>query len=73
MTDDQLMFSVAKMKESGMITGGDAATLGIGIMTDARAKASYDFMVSAKLLDPAKVKLADTYTTEFIKSAKVMP
>jgi NitT/TauT family transport system substrate-binding protein len=73
MTDDQLAYSVAKLKESGMVTGGDAGKLGIGIITDARAKASYDFLVSAKLLDPAKVKLADTYTTEFVKNAKVLP
>jgi len=56
-----------------MVTGGDAAKLGVGIITDARAKLSYDFLVSAKLIDPAKVKLADTYTTEFIQNAKVMP
>jgi NitT/TauT family transport system substrate-binding protein len=73
MTEDQLAYSVAKLKETGLITGGDAATLGIGVMTDARAKASYDFMVSAKLLDPAKVQLAQTYTTDFVKNAKVLP
>jgi len=73
MTDDQLAYSVAKLKESGMISGGDAAKLGIGIMTPARAQASYDFMVSSKLLDPAKVKLADTYTADFIKDVKVLP
>lgn len=73
MTDDQLAYSVGKLKESGMVAGGDAAKLGIGIMTEARAKASYDFMVSSKLLDPAKVKLADTYTAEFIKDVKVLP
>ena len=73
MTDDQLAYSVAKLKESGMVAGGDAGKLGIGVITDTRAKASYDFLVSAKLLDPAKVKLADTYTTEFIKDVKVLP
>ena len=73
MTDDQLAYSVAKLKEMGMITGGDAAKLGIGVITDARAKASYDFLVTAKLLDPSKVELAKTYTTEFIKDAKVLP
>ena len=73
MTDDQLAYSVGKLKESGMVAGGDAAKLGIGVMTEARAKASYDFMVSSKLLDPAKVKLADTYTAEFIKDVKVLP
>jgi NitT/TauT family transport system substrate-binding protein len=73
MTDDQLAYSVGKLKESGMVAGGDAAKLGIGIMTESRARASYDFMVSSKLLDPAKVKLADTYTAEFIKDVKVLP
>jgi NitT/TauT family transport system substrate-binding protein len=73
MTDDQLVYSVGKLKESAMVTGGDAARLGIGIMTETRAKASYDFMVSSKLLDPAKVKLADTYTADFIKDVKVLP
>ena len=73
MTDDQLAYSVAKLKETGLVGGGDAAKLGIGIMTETRLKASYDFLVSAKLLDPAKVEIAKTYTTEFVKDAKVLP
>ena len=73
MTDDQLAYSVAKLKEMGMIASGDAIKLGIGIITDARAKASYDMLVSTKLIDPTKVKLAETYTTEFVKDLKVLP
>jgi NitT/TauT family transport system substrate-binding protein len=73
MTDEQLAYSVGKLKEMGMATGGDAATMGIGIMTDVRAKASYDFLVESKLIDPAKVKLADTFTTSFIKDLKILP
>ena len=73
MTDDQLNYSVAKLKELGMVTGGDAAKFGIGIMTDTRAKASYDFLVSAKLIDPAKVDIAKAYNLSFIKDTKVMP
>ena len=73
MTDDQLAYSVGKLRESGMVTGGDAARLGIGIMTPTRVQASYDFLVSSKLLDPAKVRLSDTYTAEFVKDAKVLP
>ena len=73
MTDDQLAYSVAKLKEMGMVTSGDAAKLGIGIMTEARIKASYDFLVASKLIDPAKVKPADAYTTEFVKDLKVLP
>jgi NitT/TauT family transport system substrate-binding protein len=73
MTDDQLAYSVVKLKETGIVAGGDAAKLGIGAMTEARLKASYDFLVSAKLIDPAKVELAKTYTTEFVKDSKVLP
>ncbi len=73
MTDDQLAYSVAKLKETGIVGGGDAAKLGIGVMTDVRAKASYDFLVASKLIDPGKVELSKTYTTEFVKDIKVLP
>jgi NitT/TauT family transport system substrate-binding protein len=73
MSDEQLAYSLAKLKEMGIVGGGDAAKLGIGVMTDARAKASYDFLVSAKLIDPAKVELSKTYTTEFVRDLKVTP
>ena len=73
MTDDQLAYSVAKLKETGLVGGGDAAKLGIGVMTEARLKASYDFLVTSKLIDPAKVELSKTYTTEFVKDIKVLP
>lgn len=73
MTDEQLTYSVAKLKEMGMVTGGDAAKAGIGIITEQRAKASYDFLVSAKLIDPAKVKQDETYNLGLIKDLKVMP
>ncbi|MBF2073994.1 MAG: ABC transporter substrate-binding protein [Synechococcales cyanobacterium C42_A2020_086] len=36
MTDEQLAFGVTKLKEYGIITSGDAETLGIGAMTDQR-------------------------------------
>jgi NitT/TauT family transport system substrate-binding protein len=73
MTDDQLAYSVSKLKEMGMVTGGDATKMGIGVMTDVRAKASFDFLVSAKLIDPAKVEMSKSYNLSFIKDAKVMP
>ena len=38
MTDELLAYSVAKMKEYGIVDSGDAMTLGIGAMTDARMK-----------------------------------
>jgi NitT/TauT family transport system substrate-binding protein len=73
MTDDQLAYSVAKLRETGIVTGGDAGKLGIGVMTEPRLKASYDFLVTSKLIDPTKVELAKTYTTEFVKDIKVLP
>ena len=73
MTDDQLAYSMTKLKETQLVTGGDAGKLGIGVITDTRSKASYDFLVSAKLIDPAKVELAKVYTTEFVKDVKVLP
>ena len=73
MTDDQLAYSVAKLKETGMVLGGDAAKLGVGVMTDARLKASLDFLASAKLLDPSKVDLASAFPTTFVKDLKVLP
>jgi len=73
MTDDQLNYSIAKLKEKGIITSGDASKLGIGVITDQRAKASFDMMVNYKIIDPAKVKASDTYTTEFVKDLRILP
>ncbi len=73
MSDEQLAYSVAKLKEMGMVDGGDAKTMGIGIMTDARLKASRDFLVEAKLLDPAKMDLQAAFPTSFVKDLKVLP
>ncbi len=73
MTDAQLAYSVGKLKELGMVTGGDASRMGIGIITPQRAKASYDFLVQTKLIDPAKVKIDDAYNIGFVQSMRVMP
>ena len=42
-------------------------------MTEARLKASHDFLVTAKLLDPAKLDLAAAFPTSFVKDLKVLP
>lgn len=73
MTDDLLAYGITKMNEAGIVTGGDAQKLGIGIITDARMKQVYDLMVKHQLLDPKKVDLKSSYTTRFIQDAKVMP
>ena len=72
MTDELLAVGVKLLNESGMVFGGDAAKLGVGIITDERMKKTYDMMVAMKLLDP-KVDLKQTYTTEFVKDLKILP
>ena len=73
MTDDKLAHGIKLLNETGMVFGGDAAKLGAGIVTDARMKATFDMMVAMKLLDPSKVDLKSTYTTQFVKDIKVLP
>ena len=73
MTDDQLAYSVAKLKEMGIVTGGDAPKLGIGMMNEQRIATNYKFLVDNKLVEPGKVKTSEAYDFAFIKDAKVMP
>jgi NitT/TauT family transport system substrate-binding protein len=73
MTDDAIAVGIRLMKETGMVMGGDAARLGIGIVTDERMKQTYDLLVQMKLLDPAKVDGRRTYTTQFVRDLKVLP
>ena len=47
--------------------------MGIGIITDERMKSTFDLMASTQLIDPCKVDLKRTHTTEFVKDLKVMP
>jgi NitT/TauT family transport system substrate-binding protein len=65
MTDDQIAFSIAKMKEYGLVDSGDTLKLGIGAMTDARIKNFYDAMVKAKVVD-AGIDYKKAYTLQFV-------
>ena len=73
MSDDRLAVGIKLLNESGMVFGGDAARLGVGIVTDERMKKTFDMMVAMKLVDPSKVELKKTYTTQFVKDIKVLP
>jgi NitT/TauT family transport system substrate-binding protein len=73
MTDDLLANGKALLLSSGMVFGGDAAMLGVGIVTDERIRKTYDMLVAQKLLDPAKVDVKKTYTTEFVRDLKILP
>ena len=73
MADDKIAHGIAMLKATGMVSGGDAAKMGVGVITDARMKQVYDMMVTNKLLDPTKVDVSRTYTTQFVKDLKIMP
>ena len=73
MTDDRIAVGIKLLNESGMVFGGDAARLGVGIVTDERMKKIFDMMVAMKLVDPTKVDVKKTYTTQFVKDLKVLP
>ena len=65
MTDEQIAFGIDKMKEYGLVFGGDAATGGVGVMTDKRWQALRDFMVKAELI-PADFDIKKVYTLAFL-------
>lgn len=65
MTDEQIAFSIAAMKEYGIVDSGDALTMGIGAMTDERWKSFFDKAVSWGVY-PADLPYKDGYTTQFV-------
>jgi len=65
MTDELLAYSVAKMKEYGIVDSGDTATLGIGAMTDGRMKDFFDKMVRAGVVK-AGLDYRKSYTLQFV-------
>ena len=50
LTDDEIAFSIAKMKEYGVVDSGDTLKMGIGAMTDARWKDFFDKMVKVGIV-----------------------
>ncbi len=73
MTDEQLAYSVAKLKEMGIVAGGEAAKLGIGTLNEARIKQNYAFLVENKLIDPTKVTPEQAFKLDIIQATKVLP
>ncbi len=65
MADDQIAYSVGAMKKYGLVDSGDAATLGIGAMSDARWKDFHATMVEAGLYAP-DLDLKRAYTLGFV-------
>ena len=65
MTDEQLAFGVAKMKEVGIVVSDAAVDQGIGCMTDKRWDDFYQQMVAIGLF-PAGIDIKQAYTTELV-------
>ena len=65
MTDEILAYARDRMKEYGIIDSGDAKTMGIGAMTDARW-AEFTKMATGQGLYPADIDYKKGYTLQFI-------
>jgi NitT/TauT family transport system substrate-binding protein len=65
MTDEQLAYSLEKMKEYGIVVSGDAETQGIGCMTDERWQGFYQTMVDVGLFEEG-IDVSQAYTTEYV-------
>ena len=65
MTDELLAYSVATMRQHGIVDSGDALTLGVGAMTDQRMKSFFDKMVRAGVVK-ADLDYARSYTLQFV-------
>jgi NitT/TauT family transport system substrate-binding protein len=65
MTDAVLAYSVAKMKEYGIVDSGDAVHDGIGAMTDARVASFFDKMVRAGVVR-RDIDFRKAYTLRFV-------
>jgi NitT/TauT family transport system substrate-binding protein len=71
MSDAQIAFAIKRLNELQIVDGGDAKTMGIGIMTEARWKADYDLMADNDLL-PKDTDWKKGFTTQFVKDLKIM-
>ena len=65
MSEDLIAYSVAKMKEYGIVDSGDTLKLGIGALTDARMKSFFDKMVRVGVTKP-NVDYRRAYSTQFV-------
>ena len=65
MTDEQIAFTIAKMKEYGLVVSGPALDKGIGCMTDAGVKGFYDKMVKAGVVK-AGLDISKSYRLDYV-------
>jgi NitT/TauT family transport system substrate-binding protein len=65
MTDEQIAFTISKMKEYGLVESDAALDKGIGCMTEARIKDFYDKMVAANVVK-ADLDIKKGYTLDYV-------
>ena len=65
MTDEQIAFSIEKLKEYGIVDSGDTETMGIGAMTDARIESFYSKMVKAGVIKDG-IDIKASYTLDYV-------
>jgi NitT/TauT family transport system substrate-binding protein len=71
MGDAQIAFGIKRLNELHIVDGGDAQTMGIGIITEQRWKTSYELMVASDLL-PKDTDWKKGFTTDYVKDLKIM-
>ena len=65
MTADKIAFAIEKMLENGIVDSGDAETMGIGVITDAKVEDFFNKMVSAGVIE-SHVDWKAAYDTQFV-------
>jgi NitT/TauT family transport system substrate-binding protein len=65
MTDEQIAFSIARLKEYGIVDSGESLKNGIGAMSDERMKSFYEQMAKAGVL-PQGLDYKKAYTLRFV-------
>jgi NitT/TauT family transport system substrate-binding protein len=65
MNDALISYGMTQIKEHGIVDSGDAKTMGIGAMTDARWQEFFDTMVKAGLY-PATMDYKKAFTLQFV-------
>jgi len=70
-TAELFHFKIAQMEKYGMVNGGDAKTMGIGAMTEARWKDFFDTMSSAGIYEKS-LDWKKAFTLEFVQGKSAM-
>ena len=72
MSDEQLSFALQQLKDLKVLSSGDAAKSGVGTITEARWKKTYEYLVTEKLIKP-ETPWRNAFNLDAIKDVHVMP